>query len=127
MSEVKSFKDLFVWQKGMHLVKFSYAHTNKFPESEKFGLTSQIRRCAISVPANIAEGWGRKSTKSYMQFLRVACGSLYELQTHFLIAKELDYINTVECDEMELLIGEDSRMLYSLINALEIKLNNTVA
>lgn len=122
MMEIKSFKDLIVWQKGMLLVKMAYALTEKFPDKEKFGLTSQIRRSAVSIPANISEGWGRKSTKSYIQFLNIAVGSLYEIQTHMLISKELNYITDEECLEFEKLADEESRMMYSLINTLEKKI-----
>ncbi len=124
MMEIKSFKDLIVWQKGMLLVKMAYALTEKFPDKEKFGLTSQIRRSAVSIPANISEGWGRKSTKSYIQFLNIAVGSLYEIQTHMLISKELNYITDEECLEFEKLADEESRMMYSLINTLEKKIND---
>lgn len=121
MGDIKSFKDFLVWQKGMLLVKMAYALTDRFPEKESFGLTSQIRRCAVSIPANIAEGWGRKSTKSYIQFLNIAVGSLYEIQTHFLISKELNYITDNECEQFEKIANEESRMLYTLINTLNIK------
>ena len=121
MGDIKSFKDLLVWQKGMLLVKTAYALTDQFPEKEKFGLTSQIRRSAISIPANISEGWGRKSTKSYVQFLNIAVGSLYEIQTHILISKELNYITVEQCEQFEKLADEESRMLYALINTLEKK------
>lgn len=127
MGDVKSFKDLLVWQKGMHLVKLVYAQTEKFPDTERFGLTSQIRRCVISIPSNIAEGWGRKSTKAYIQFLNIAVGSLYELQTQILISNSLTYLSDENCEEIEMQIDEESKMLYSLINALEKKLNNSAS
>ena len=119
MGIIKSYKDLIVWQKSMTLVKEVYNYSKSFPEEEKFGLTSQMRRCSVSVPSNIAEGWGRFSRKNYIQFLRISRGSLYELETQVLIAKELNYIN--ESDFLENLIVEISKMLNSLIKKLEEK------
>ncbi len=100
----------------MTLVKEIYKHSDNFPEDEKFGLTSQMRRCSISIPSNIAEGWGRFSRKNYIQFLRISRGSLYELETQIVIAKELNYIN--DSDVLENLITEISKMLNSLIKKL---------
>jgi len=81
MIALKSYKELIVWQKSMTLVKELYKLTESFPENEKFGLTSQMRRASISIPSNIAEGWGRLSRKNYIQFLRISRGSLFELET----------------------------------------------
>jgi len=78
---IKSYRDLFVWQKAMELVTAVYTITKDFPKEELYGLTAQIRRSAVSVPSNIAEGYGRKSTLEYIRLLQIACGSLYELQT----------------------------------------------
>lgn len=103
----------------MSLVKEIYALTSAFPENEKFGLTSQMRRASISIPSNIAEGWGRLSRKNYIQFLRISRGSLFELETQVLITKELNYINDSEL--IESLITEISKMLNSLIKKLEEK------
>ena len=86
--KVESFKDLFVWQKGIELVNDIYKLTKQFPEDEVYGLTSQIRRAAISIPANIAEGCGRGTTKNYIQFLEISRGSLLELETLIIIAKK---------------------------------------
>jgi len=90
---MKSYKELLVWQKSMVLVKEIYQLTASFPDVEKFGLTSQMRNAAISIPSNIAEGWGRQSRKSYIQFLRISRGSLFELETQVIIAKTLEYYN----------------------------------
>jgi len=87
--EIKSYRDLVVWQKSMELVTTVYAITKKFPKEEQYGLTAQIRRSAISVQSNIAEGYGRKSILDYIQFLQIACGSLYELQTQLDISANL--------------------------------------
>ena len=89
---IKSYKDLFIWQKSMVLVTGIYTITKTFPASEIYGLTSQLRRSAVSIPSNIAEGYGRNSTNDYKRFLQIAVGSLYELQTQVEIACNLKYI-----------------------------------
>lgn len=103
----------------MTLVKEIYECSKNFPKEEKFGLTSQMRRCSVSIPSNIAEGWGRFSRKNYIQFLRISRGSLYELETQIIITKELNYIN--DSESLERLIIEISKMLNSLIKKLEEK------
>lgn len=122
MTEVKkkisSYKDLLVWQKAITLVKEIYLLTKKLPEEEKFGLTSQMRRCSVSLPSNIAEGWGRNSTKSYVQFLRIARGSLMELETQLIICKELTYVSNENYNAINNLIVEESKMLNALIKAI---------
>lgn len=90
---MKNYKELAVWQKSVSLSLDVYKMTGRFPDAEKFGLTSQFRRAATSIPANIAEGWGRGSTREYIQFLLVARGSLMELDTHALIAHKLGYLD----------------------------------
>jgi four helix bundle protein len=89
---IKTFKDLMVWQQAMNLVEMVYLQTKTFPKEEIYGLTSQIRRAAVSFPANIAEGNGRQSRKEYLQFLSIANGSMKELETHILIAERLNTI-----------------------------------
>ena len=89
---VKTFKDLLVWQEAMNLVEMIYLQTTIFPKEEIYGLTSQIRRAAVSIPANIAEGNGRKGSKEYLQFLSIANGSMKELETHLLIAERLKFL-----------------------------------
>lgn len=118
-SKITSYKELAVWQKSMVLVKEIYSLSESFPEYERFGLTSQIRKSSISIPSNIAEGWGRLSRKNYIQFLRISRGSLFELETQILIAIELNYINDNEISQN--LITEISKMLNSLIKKLEEK------
>lgn len=81
MSGIKSYKDLLVWQKGMTIVKLSYQLCDKLPTQEQYGLMSQIKRSSISIPSNIAEGFGRDYTRNYSQFLKIARGSLLELET----------------------------------------------
>ena len=104
--------DLIAWQQGIILVKQVYRLTAEFPESEKFGLSSQMRRAAVSVPANIAEGVGRNSQKERIQFLAIARGSLTELETHVIIARELGYSS----GEQEVL-GLIDRV-FALVNGL---------
>ena len=88
----RSFRDLDVWKLSIEIVKNIYQITNKFPNSEIYGLTSQLRRSAISIPSNIAEGQGRNSSKEFRQFLGIALGSLAELETQLIIAKEIEYL-----------------------------------
>ena len=90
---MKTFRDLFIWQKAMALVTNTYKITQKFPKEELFGLTSQIRRSAISLPSNIAEGYGRDGNKDYLKFLNIAIASLFELQTQIEIAYNLKIYN----------------------------------
>jgi len=93
MSDIKTYKDLLIWQKGIVLVKTIYTNLESFPKDEIFGLQSQIKRAAVSIPSNIAEGWGRNSTISYIHFLKIARGSLFELETQIIIANELNFIS----------------------------------
>ena len=109
-------KELDVWKKSMDLVELIYKLSNSFPDSEKFGLTSQIRRAAISIPSNIAEGAGRKGDKEFVQFLHIALGSLSELDTQYLIAVRLNYID--ENEELEVLINDVKRLLIGFRNYL---------
>ena len=106
---------LLVWQQAMVLVKSVYAVTTDFPKHEVFGLTSQMRRAAISVPSNIAEGAGRASKKEFLQFLPIARGSLNELDTQLLIAKDLGYLN--ETDAIDALIDRVLALIGGLINS----------
>ncbi|MBT0606946.1 four helix bundle protein [Aequorivita echinoideorum] len=116
MGSVKSYKELIVWQKAIKLVKEIYLLTNSFPEDEKYGLVSQMRRSVVSVPSNIAEGWGRMSKKSYILFLRTARGSLFELETQIIISAELNFFTNTK--NIESLIIEISKMLNALIKSL---------
>lgn len=118
MSDIKTYKDLLIWQKGILLVKVVYNNLEGFPKDEVFGLTSQIKRAAVSIPSNIAEGWGRSSTLSYVHFLKIARGSLFELETQFIIAKELNFINESKFNEITQIITEESKMLNAFIKSL---------
>ncbi len=115
---MKSYKELGVWRKAVSLALDVYKLTSHFPDSEKFGLTSQIRRAATSIPANIAEGWGRGSTKEYVQFLLVARGSLMELETHLIIGQKLQYLNQEQLAVVQQQIQEVGKMLNGLVQSL---------
>jgi four helix bundle protein len=115
---VKSYRDLKVWQRAIQMTLAIYRVTTGFPKEEMFGLTSQIRRAAVSVASNIAEGYGRKSRGEYKQFLGMARGSNLEVQTQLLIATELGYSNPDLLKTTESLSIEVERMLNSLIAKL---------
>lgn len=114
---MKTHKDLDIWRLGIELVKEVYLLTDTFPVSEKFGLSSQIQRCAVSIPSNIAEGAARQGRKEYIQFLYIALGSLSELETQIIIAKEIRYINTIR--DFEPRIEELRRKMLGFINYLK--------
>jgi len=117
------YQDLLVWQKGILLVKHIYKLTRDFPSEEKFGLTSQMRRAAVSIPSNIAEGQARHTTREFIQFISHAEGSNAELNTQLIIAVELDYCTKADARSAFELMGELKRML----NALRRKLQADVA
>jgi|SRR5581483_1270370 len=114
MSYLKSYKDLMVWQKSMELNKLVYKHTTNFPKEEMFGLTSQMRRAAISISANIAEGQARNSTGEFLQFLGIAKGSLAELETLIMLSHELKFMNKENSVILLDMAEEISKMLHGL-------------
>ncbi|WP_417601708.1 four helix bundle protein [Owenweeksia hongkongensis] len=116
---MRNFKKLLIWQKGMEIVKATYELTNKLPTEEKFGLTSQMRRCAISVPSNIAEGSCDRSKKHYQHYIEIATGSSFELETQALICKEIGFVSEEHIQPLLLLIEEEQKMLTSFINKLK--------
>jgi four helix bundle protein len=116
---MNSYRDLIVWQKSMSLVTLIYKLILVFPDDEKFGLISQIKRSAISIPSNIAEGYGRNYKKDYSRFLQIARGSLFENQTQLEIAVNLSFIQANDLDEIKELSIEVEKMLNSLIKKLE--------
>lgn len=118
---MKSYRDLIVWQKSMGFVTLVYNITSRFPDSEKFGLTSQVRRSAVSIPSNIAEGYGRNYTKDYIRFLQIARGSLFECQTQLEIGLNLGYLVSDNLNEIMAISSEIEKMLNSLINKLSAK------
>ncbi|HZK11023.1 MAG TPA: four helix bundle protein [Atribacterota bacterium] len=116
--KIKSFKDLKNWQKGIEIVSDTYILTKNFPKEELFSLTSQLRRSAISIPSNIAEGFKRFHNKEYKQFLFIALGSCAELETQIIIAKELKYINENEEAKLVEKLDHVCRMTSNLIKKL---------
>ncbi|EGJ33780.1 MULTISPECIES: four helix bundle protein [Moorena] len=117
-SQIQSYQDLRVWQKGMDVAESCYVITREFPKQEMYGMTAQIRRAAASIPANIAEGYGREYRGEYVQFLRIAQGSLKELETHLFLSVRVKLANSVAVNPI---LGECEalgRMLRSLIRSL---------
>lgn len=119
MGYIKSYKELIVWQKSMQLVKEVFILTNKFPQSELYGIVSQMRRAAVAISSNIAEGYGRRSTKSYTQFYAIAYGSALELETQMIIAKDLQLENKEKFSKAEGFLLEVSKMLNSMITKMK--------
>ena len=117
-NKINSYRDLLVWQKGLELAYLLYEITRLFPQEERFGLISQIRRAAVSVPSNIAEGQAKYGKKEFIRYLYIAKGSLAELDTQCLIARKLGYVEEPQIKPILLQIDELQRMLYSLIEKL---------
>ena len=115
----KRYQELIVWQKAMELSKAIYRVTKSFPDDERFGLTSQMRRAAISVPSNIAEGQGRLTAGEFRQFLGTARGSVFEVETQVQLASELGYIPAIDSEQIIQLTSEVSRLLNGLIRSLQ--------
>lgn len=115
----KSYRDLIAWQKGIGLVAEVYRVTRAFPKEEQYGLTSQLRRAAVSVPSNIAEGQGRKSNGEFRRFLHNAAGSLMEVETQLTIAGVLQFMAQPQVDELLARTSELGRILNGLINSME--------
>jgi four helix bundle protein len=120
--KIRTFRDLLIWQKLIKLVTQIYEVTKIFPKEEAFGLTSQMRRCAVSIPSNIAEGHGRNSTRDYLRFLQIATGSLYELQTQLVIANNLSFFSEEAFISLEENAREIERMLSSFVRKLSHKI-----
>ncbi|MFN0132009.1 MAG: four helix bundle protein [Phycisphaerales bacterium] len=117
---VSTFRDLIAWQKAMDLVREVYQQTRSMPDDERFGLTTQLRRAAVSVPSNIAEGYARGTTADYLRCLRIARGSLAEVQTQVEIAQQLQMLNVSDTLTDRLAVAD--RVLQALIRSLETKL-----
>jgi len=115
---VRNYRDLIVWQKAMELVTETYNHTKSFPEEERYGLTLQLRRSSVSLPSNMAESYGRNSTQDYIRFLRIANGSLFEMQTQLEIALNLGFLKEESFSVLFDLSREIERMLSSLIRKI---------
>lgn len=118
---LKNYRELNVWQKAYLLCLEVYRSTKNFPKEEIYGLTSQMRRAAVSIPSNIAEGYGRKGTREYIQALYIAYGSNSELETQILLSGDLGYIKPEVLERLQRDIGDVERMLKGLIKSLENK------
>jgi four helix bundle protein len=118
MSGIRSHRDLKIWQRSMALAQQVYIASNQFPDSEKFGLTSQVRRASVSVPSNIAEGYYRNSAKDYAHFLSIARGSLMEIETQLDLACRFSYFSMERFETLAQEIGEIDRMISALQSKL---------
>jgi four helix bundle protein len=119
MSQIRSHRDLLVWQKAMDVAASTYELTRQYPREELFGLTSQSRRAAVSVAANIAEGYGRATRQAYVNFLRIARGSLKELETHLDLAERVGLASSEATRSLLYQTDELSRMLHGLISKVQ--------
>ncbi|MDD4606780.1 MAG: four helix bundle protein [Patescibacteria group bacterium] len=119
-NQIRSYKDLIVWKKSMDLVEAIYKLTQNFPQSETYGLVSQMRRCVVSIPSNIAEGCKRGTKKDYRQFLIIAYSSGAELETQIEISKRLNFTETINYIKVDGLLDEIMRMLNTIIGKLSI-------
>ncbi|MBK1988248.1 four helix bundle protein [Sphaerospermopsis aphanizomenoides BCCUSP55] len=120
-SPIQSYRDLKVWQEAMNLAESCYRITKTFPKEETYGMTSQIRRAAVSIPANIAEGYGRKTRGEYIQFLYIAQGSLKELETHLLLAMRVEIDSSQAIPTLLNQCESVGKLLLFIINALQNK------
>ena len=119
MAKINSYKDLIAWQKAVDMVEAVYKLTAKYPTDERFGLVSQSRRAAVSVPSNIAEGYGRRTKADYVRFLDIARGSANEVETQLLIAVRLGFVTESDAGEATALVLEVQRILKGLVSSLE--------
>src|SRR3989344_8962230 len=117
-NKIHSYKDLIVWQKGIDLVTTIYDFTKEFPKEEIFGLSSQIKRAAVSIPANIAEGRHRGTRKDFLQFIRIAYASGAELETEILIAEKLGFGKKDKLEKIKIILNEEMKMLHVIIGKL---------
>ena len=116
---MNNFKELKVWQKALELSVLIYKTTKNFPVDERFGLISQINRCSVSISSNIAEGAGRNNKKEFRQFLGIAQGSCFELESQTILSNKLNFISDEKLKEIEVIINEVNRMLHGLKKSLE--------
>ena len=122
MSEIRSYKDLLIWQKGIKIVLIVYQLVKTFPQNELFALSSQLKRASVSIPSNIAEGYGRNLDKSFNHFLNISRGSLYEIETQLFIAKELGFIfDEILYREILIQLEEESKMINAFCKSLKSK------
>ena len=119
MSDIHDFKDLKIWQKGMDIAEKCYFLTKSFPKDELYAMVQQIRKSAASIPANIAEGYGRRSTAEYIRFLNIAQGSVNELETHLLLSEKVKLTQQKDIEHIISLLREESRMIIAMIKKLQ--------
>jgi four helix bundle protein len=115
---ISRFRELKAWQLGMDLTEKVYLLTDSFPKSEIYGLSSQIRRCAVSIPSNLAEGHGRTSAKEFLQFIAIAYGSICELETQILLSHRLKYLDQSNLETVSALLTETSKTIHGLQKAI---------
>ena len=115
---MNNYKKLEIWQEAMNLVCDVYKLTKKFPKEEMYGLASQIRRCSVSVPSNVAEGAGRNGNNEFINFLGIACGSCCELDTQLILAERFGYINSTDSANVLIRLDRIKKMIVGLINKL---------
>lgn len=116
--KVRNYQELIVWQKAMDLVEKVYGASRSFPREEIYGLTSQIRRAVVSIPSNIAEGQGRRTTPDFVRHLSIAYGSLREVETQIIIAARLNYLERSKCQELTKATAEVGRLINGLVSSL---------
>jgi four helix bundle protein len=115
---VQSYQDLVAWQKALDLTLAVYAATNDFPDEERYGLRSQLRRAAVSIPSNIAEGQGRRLSKEFARHLRIACGSLLDVETQLLISARLEYIKATDMERLTRQSSEVGKLINGLARSI---------
>ncbi|HEU5146313.1 MAG TPA: four helix bundle protein [Chryseosolibacter sp.] len=116
---MKDFKKLIIWQRGIELAVEAYDLTKQLPKEEIYGLSSQIKRAAVSIPANIAEGCSRESDKDYRKFLRTSLGSAFELQTHLIVAERLKFIRSIDVNKFFMDLYVEQKQINTLISRLK--------
>lgn len=121
--KLNKYRELIVWQKSMEFAQKVYLVTSKFPKEERFGLTAQLNRSAVSVPSNIAEGAGRESKKEFSQFLSISMGSCFEAETQLILANKIGFISVEETDNLLQASDEIQRIIVGLKKSLLAKLN----
>lgn len=125
---MRDFRQLEIWRNGMELAKQLYSLTNSLPDTEKFGLKSQMQRCAVSIPSNIAEGCSRNSELEYKRFLEIAIGSAFELETQILLCKNLKYLSEARVDsfvnDLHILQKQTNRLITIIAKSQRLKSNS---
>lgn len=120
IQKMHKFKELKVWQKGRQLVKEAYLASKIFPKEETYGITSQVRRCVVSIPANIAEGCGRNSNADFNRFLDIANGSAFELETLLILCSDLEFLSESEFLKLDSQLQEIQKMIYNFKKSLKL-------